>query len=86
MTEATVDAAPGMSDAELTARIRGLLADSVGASSVHAVRPEPATVVIDAHTISNFLPVLAPASRRQLVAAIRAWLPEVEVVRFDPHH
>ncbi|HUY97682.1 MAG TPA: hypothetical protein VMW47_08725 [Verrucomicrobiae bacterium] len=75
-----------ISDAELTARVRGWLADAAGASSVHASRPDPRTVVIDAHATSNYLPVLTPGTRRRLVEAVRMWLPEVVSVRVDPHH
>ncbi len=75
-----------ITDAELTSRVRSLLADAAGASSVHASRPLPGTVVIDAHATSYYLPVLTPATRRRLAQAVREWLPEVDAIRFDPHH
>ncbi len=86
MAEAATTGAAGLSDATLTARIRALLGDAAGAASLRAVRPDPRTVVIDAHAPSNYLPLLTPAVRTRLVAAVQGWLPEVEAIRFDPHH
>ncbi len=75
-----------MTDAELTARVRGLLPSGPGPASLRASQPSPTLVVVEAHPTSNFVPVLTGSSCRVLAAAIRAWLPAVETVRFDPHH
>ena len=75
-----------MTDAELTARVRGLLSSGPGPTSLRATQPTPALVVVEAHPTSNFVPVLTASSRRLIDAAVRAWLPAVEAVRFDPHH
>jgi hypothetical protein len=73
-------------DLELTARVRGVVESGPGADSIFVTRPTPEVVVVQAHPSSNYVTVLTSSLRATLADAIRGWLPEVEPVRFDPHH
>ncbi len=75
-----------VTDAELTALVRGLVESGPGSDSLLAVQPRPGQVVVQAHPSSNYVVVLTPALRRRIQAALRDWLPELTEVRFDPHH
>ncbi|MGH7639662.1 MAG: hypothetical protein ACREN7_09580 [Candidatus Dormibacteria bacterium] len=75
-----------MTDSELTARLRGLVASGPASDSLLVTQPRPGQVVVQAHPSSNFVVVLTPEIRCQLEAALRSWIPELSEVRFDPHH
>ncbi|MGH7609478.1 MAG: hypothetical protein ACREOD_06000 [Candidatus Dormibacteria bacterium] len=75
-----------MTDLELTARVRGLVSSGPASDSLLAIQPRPGEVVIQAHPSSNYVVVLTPRIRQSLETALRAWIPELKVVRFDPHH
>ncbi len=75
-----------MTDAELTALVRGAVEAGPGSDSLVAIQPRPGEVVVQAHPTSNYVSVLTPALRRGIEAALREWLPDLSEVRFDPHH
>ncbi|HEY6538800.1 MAG TPA: hypothetical protein VI138_07175 [Candidatus Dormibacteraeota bacterium] len=75
-----------MTDSELTARIRGVVASGPASDSLLATQPRPGEVVVQAHPSSNFVVVLTPGVRQVLEAALRTWIPGLREVRFDPHH
>ena len=75
-----------MTDAELTALVRGAVEAGPGSDCLLAVQPRPGEVVVQAHPSSNYVVVLTPALRRRLEAALHEWIPDLHEVRFDPHH
>ncbi|MGC2191006.1 MAG: hypothetical protein WA751_01575 [Candidatus Dormiibacterota bacterium] len=75
-----------MTDSELTARVRGLIASGPASDSLLVTQPRPGEVVVQAHPSSNFVVVLTPGVLRELETALRKWIPNLRQVRFDPHH
>gem|GEM_PF-3128587 len=75
-----------MTDSELTARVRGVIASGPASDSLLVTQPRPGDVVIQAHPSSNFVVVLTPEVRAVLESALRRWIPDLHQVRFDPHH
>ncbi|MGA7173887.1 MAG: hypothetical protein WCB86_08995 [Candidatus Dormiibacterota bacterium] len=75
-----------MTDAELTARVRGVISSGPASDSLLVTQPRPGEVVVQAHPSSNFVVVLTPAVLRELETALREWIPNLRQVRFDPHH
>ncbi len=75
-----------MTDLELTALARGLIASGPASDSLLLTQPRPGEVVVQAHPSSNYVVVLTPELRGRLEAALREWLPELRKIRFDPHH
>ncbi|HVC21995.1 MAG TPA: hypothetical protein VNH82_00960 [Candidatus Dormibacteraeota bacterium] len=75
-----------MTDSELTARVRGVIAAGPASDSLLVTQPRPGEVVVQAHPSSNFVVVLTEQVRRDLETALRAWIPDLQLVRFDPHH
>lgn len=75
-----------MTDSELTARVRGLIASGPASDSLLVTQPRPGEVVVQAHPSSNFVVVLTPEMLRELETALRKWIPNLRQVRFDPHH
>ncbi|HVC39517.1 MAG TPA: hypothetical protein VNH20_06045 [Candidatus Dormibacteraeota bacterium] len=75
-----------MTDSELTARVRGVIASGPASDSLLVTQPRPGEVVVQAHPSSNFVVVLTPELLRVLETALRAWIPDLREVRFDPHH
>ncbi|HUY09301.1 MAG TPA: hypothetical protein VMW80_07595 [Candidatus Dormibacteraeota bacterium] len=75
-----------MTDAELTARVRGVISSGPASDSLLVTQPRPGEVVVQAHPSSNFVVVLTPEVLRELETALRRWIPNLRQVRFDPHH
>jgi hypothetical protein len=75
-----------VTDSELTARVRGVIASGPASDSLLVTQPRPGEVVIQAHPSSNYVVVLTPQVRAQLESALRRWIPDLRQVRFDPHH
>lgn len=75
-----------MTDSELTARVRGVIASGPASDSLLVTQPRPGEVVVQAHPSSNFVVVLTKQVREELEEALRAWIPDLQQVRFDPHH
>jgi len=75
-----------VTDSELTARVRGVIAAGPASDSLLVTQPRPGEVVVQAHPSSNFVVVLTEQVRRDLETALRAWIPDLQLVRFDPHH
>ncbi|MGC1183852.1 MAG: hypothetical protein WBA31_01710 [Candidatus Dormiibacterota bacterium] len=75
-----------MTDSELTARVRGVIASGPASDSLLVTQPRPGEVVVQAHPSSNFVVVLTEQVRRELESALRAWIPDLQQVRLDPHH
>jgi hypothetical protein len=75
-----------VTDSELTARVRGVIASGPASDSLLVTQPSPGDVVIQAHPSSNFVVVLTPQVRGVLESALRRWIPDLRQVRFDPHH
>jgi len=75
-----------VTDAELTARVRGVISSGPASDSLLVTQPRPGEVVVQAHPSSNFVVVLTPEVLRELETALRRWIPNLRQVRFDPHH
>lgn len=75
-----------MTDSELTARVRGVIASGPASDSLLVTQPRPGEVVVQAHPSSNFVVVLTKQVREELEEALHAWIPDLQQVRFDPHH
>jgi hypothetical protein len=75
-----------VTDSELTARVRGVIASGPASDSLLVTQPRPGDVVIQAHPSSNYVVVLTPEVRTVLESALRRWIPDLRQVRFDPHH
>ena len=75
-----------MTDSELTARVRGVIASGPASDSLLVTQPRPGEVVIQAHPSSNYVVVQTPQVRAQLESALRRWIPDLRQVHFDPHH
>ncbi|MGH7641900.1 MAG: hypothetical protein ACRENX_02610 [Candidatus Dormibacteria bacterium] len=75
-----------MTDSELTARVRGVIASGPASDSLLVTQPRPGEVVVQAHPSSNFVVVLTPAVLREIETALRRWIPNLRQVHFDPHH
>ena len=75
-----------MTDSELTARVRGVIASGPASDSLLVTQPRPGEVVVQAHSSSNFVVVMTPGVLRELESALRQWIPDLRQVRFDPHH
>jgi hypothetical protein len=75
-----------VTDSELTARVRGVIASGPASDSLLVTQPRPGEVVVQAHPSSNFVVVLTKQVREELEEALRAWIPDLQQVRFDPHH
>lgn len=75
-----------MTDSELTARVRGVIASGPASDSLLVTQPRPGEVVVQAHPSSNFVVVLTPEVLRELETALHKWIPNLRQVRFDPHH
>ncbi|HVB14690.1 MAG TPA: hypothetical protein VNH38_08060 [Candidatus Dormibacteraeota bacterium] len=75
-----------MTDSELTARVRGVVASGPAADSLLVTQPRPGEVVVQAHPSSNFVVAFTPEVLRVIESALRAWIPDLREVRFDPHH
>ncbi|MGA8207919.1 MAG: hypothetical protein WB801_02205 [Candidatus Dormiibacterota bacterium] len=75
-----------MTDSELTARVRGVVASGPASDSLLVTQPRPGEVVIQAHPSSNYVVVLTPGVRAVVESALRRWIPDLRQVRFDPHH
>jgi hypothetical protein len=75
-----------VTDSELTARVRGVIASGPASDSLLVTQPRPGEVVVQAHPSSNFVVVLTPEVLRELETALHKWIPNLRQVRFDPHH
>jgi hypothetical protein len=75
-----------VTDSELTARVRGVIASGPASDSLLVTQPRPGEVVVQAHPSSNFVVVLTKQVREELEEALHAWIPDLQQVRFDPHH
>jgi hypothetical protein len=75
-----------VTDSELTARARGVIASGPASDSLLVTQPRPGEVVIQAHPSSNYVVVMTPEVRAVLESALRRWIPDLRQVRFDPHH
>lgn len=75
-----------MTDSELTAKVRGVIASGPATDSLLVTQPRAGEVVVQAHPSSNFVVVLTPGVRAAVEAALREWIPELRQIRFDPHH
>jgi hypothetical protein len=75
-----------VTDNELTARVRAVIPSGPASDSLLVTQPRPGEVVVQAHPSSNFVVVLTAHVRQEVEAALRAWIPDLKLVRFDPHH
>jgi len=75
-----------VTDQELTARVKGVIRSGPASDSLMVTQPRLGEVVVQAHPSSNYVVVLTPEVRRTLEAALHEWIPDLQQVRFDPHH
>ena len=75
-----------VTDSELTARVRGVIAAGPASDSLLVTQPGGGEVVVQAHASCNYVVVLTPHVRKVVESALREWMPDLRRVRFDPHH
>lgn len=75
-----------VTDSELTARVRAVVAAGPASDSLMVTQPRPGEVVVQAHPTSNYVVVLTPHVRELVESALREWIPDLRRVCFDPHH